>query len=324
MMSNIAKMVHDTAMSFAKKMGRPESLVAAESNPSEAHRPQARSPRRSAEVAAESLLEALGFRLQRAARYTWHRPLEGESLHPTVWEESTRPMEHPEVEDVVERLRDLYVDGYRARLAQIKSEATFAQPELLVRIRNGRPELYELYRPDVATGLPDAMDFVEINDRRFLNFQPVTFEIGSLQVTLRPAFWNGIEFVMRGVPESWAAFEKWIEEWIDPDDVKPAGEDGLAQVIHNVVLPETHEGWAWSTCIDFGSAPTAAFWQLLAVLESMGTTQVEIGSSSLMDEELVHTREPSWPGLFTNLAARPAVICVAWQPTATRLRMDVA
>ena len=88
----------------------------------------------------------------------------------------------------------------------------------------------------------------------------------------------------------WSPVHAWFRKWFEEKLGGEAGEDGLMGMVHLFSDP-IPEGGGYLFTIDFGSAPVAAFFELLQALSDMGASEVRIGHSdgTEMDAEVVET-----------------------------------
>ena len=70
---------------------------------------------------------------------------------------------------------------------------------------------------------------------------------------------------------------RWFQHWLDPEDVRHDPSVELSDVIHSVLLQPNF------ISIDFGSAHSNAFWDILQLLEEAGATSIEVSSSHAED-----------------------------------------
>ncbi|MGI8840197.1 MAG: hypothetical protein ACR2F8_05370 [Caulobacteraceae bacterium] len=66
----------------------------------------------------------------------------------------------------------------------------------------------------------------------------------------------------------------WFEYWFDPDERRHDPSLKLSGKIHSLLVDEA------TASVDFGTAPTDAFWQLLGILESAGASDIKVGAES--------------------------------------------
>lgn len=171
-----------------------------------------------------------------------------------------------------------------------------AAPEVLIAVGAedsiDLPEIYRLDRLDVLLRQGEEISYSRVVKDPYREFEPFSFEWEeTTQISISPFHWYHIEFGLRGVDFGvngvggpWAAYEAWAEKWLDVNDKKIASLDDwqLSETIHRVYPPRKVEDRVWLD-IDFGSASTDAFWELLSVLSAMGATDIKIGSFSIIN-----------------------------------------
>lgn len=98
-------------------------------------------------------------------------------------------------------------------------------------------------------------------------------------MTLEPFYWGGCQFLLSGElqPELEGELVKWYEHWIDSEDERVDASADFRGVIHSASMSTSDHG-SWSLEIDFGSAPTAAFMELVQLIGRLCKGQVLINS----------------------------------------------
>ena len=179
--------------------------------------------------------------------------------------------------------REEYQGFYRKVIRRHRKKHPSLTVELLLELNgaeDSRP-LYRLYRVDLAwKEKGDQFRLAECNLDPISELAPLRrLRTGSLEVIVYPTVWNAVEFRFASRRRSWRGVEEWYMKWLDIDEVKPMDRDGLSEVVHSAGYP-TRENGRLSFCVDFGSAPLAAFEELLAALSKAAVTAVEVGSFS--------------------------------------------
>ena len=88
--------------------------------------------------------------------------------------------------------------------------------------------------------------------------------------------WDALTFRLVGrSPEDFSTLKAWFACWFDEHDRNDKNEEGFFGVVHFLSDPERTEG-AITLRADLGTAPMAAFDQLLTVLVSLRPTRIEI------------------------------------------------
>lgn len=176
-------------------------------------------------------------------------------------------------------VRDEYLLAYRRALASYRQQFTPSAPEVTFKLnRPDTPIQFQFYRVDLASGAVSPPNLTEVNLGRPLKFKPQLFRMPSgLSLTMHPFVWSGIDFITAPFPADSPELASWCLSWLDPDDKRPRDSEGFSGVIHVVTMP-TRRGDQWMFSVDFGTAPIAAFEELLAVLHRLGVESVTAGS----------------------------------------------
>jgi hypothetical protein len=176
--------------------------------------------------------------------------------------------------------RGQYMAAYRQALKSYRKRFSPWAAEVMFDLKKvNTPRPFHYYRVDLASSAVTPINITEVNlELPHHRAEPRTFQRASgLSLKLHPVVWNGIDFLSpHFVPED-SEFVAWCSRWLDPDDKLTKGGHTLSGVIHAVTYPSfTGENWMFG--VDFGSAPTSAFDELLAVMEQMGCRSVTVGS----------------------------------------------
>lgn len=91
-----------------------------------------------------------------------------------------------------------------------------------------------------------------------------------------PIVWYGIEFEVSGGSPDEKALLDWATRWLDISDGRYDKSAEFQAVVHSVT-PPTIKDTGFSVSVDFGSAPTAAFDELLQML-ARDAKSVSVGS----------------------------------------------
>ena len=184
-------------------------------------------------------------------------------------------MIHPSIEAA----RDEYLNFYASTLQQYRDTVPNVVPELLIQL-NGPQEWSEMHRL-VRSDLTWKQDgqtrlaAVELNPPEPAS--PVVVSHSDLAVTINPFVWHWCQFLLSDVSPASETLNRWFHKWIDDAEHKAPGEAGFSRVIHQMTpvdaLPD-----AFVFTVDFGSAPLAAFTELLGVFSQCGIKRVRIGS----------------------------------------------
>ena len=177
--------------------------------------------------------------------------------------------------DIVQAVRDHYVEQYATWVRTCRAEDERCHPELKVQLKN-QDELYRgLYCFDLVVSGPKR-EMQELVPERQLTFAPVTGALNSMSFEITSFRWDVVSIEHDGGDLDPSCLADWFEAWFDPEDRRYQPSESLGNFIHSVVLEPG------GISVDFGSATTDAFWELLTVLEAAGVRSVKI----------VHDTEP--------------------------------
>lgn len=98
-----------------------------------------------------------------------------------------------------------------------------------------------------------------------------------LTITVRAVTWDYVTFLLspRIAVANWQWVRDWFLKWFDPDDANAKIPEGLQGVTHFISDPEA-AGERIKLIVDFGSAPTWAFVELLDRFAEVGFTHCDI------------------------------------------------
>ncbi len=161
------------------------------------------------------------------------------------------------------------------------AEAEFSDrrvtPELMIDFHQASEFPRSYYRMDLHVAGP-----VDLSGRQAHRRQHRPAPAG--RETLRAAgprpgaaalFWGACHFLLSGEPkpELRAELIRWFEHWIDIEDERPALLRECAGSVHNASMSGVGTS-SWSLDIDFGSAPTTAFIELIQLIQAHFQGQV--------------------------------------------------
>lgn len=186
-----------------------------------------------------------------------------------------------ELSELLSKHREAYLTFFAIQ----KSECEGASEVLLEMKNDDQEEIFRLYRFDCLGKNEDgSFKISEFNNDTYLNHPAVDFEYNGLIVEVNPFFWNGCEIHFKDKNYNFDAYIDWAKKWIDIDDEnKNNAETEFAELIHNVQPPELTNGKC-TLAIDFGTAKTESFMELLIILKEIGVTKITIASKSMLEE----------------------------------------
>jgi hypothetical protein len=143
-------------------------------------------------------------------------------------------------------------------------------------------------------GLPVRVDVVTFEHGRLTDTllvepdQMPSFDVFTLQweetlpVKVGPFSWHACVFVIGGIKAESdpSPIVEWYMKWFDPEDEKPADEQGVYRVVHHLDGPGLDADGNVRCVVDFGSAPLECFERFLDALKAVGATEVSVGKCS--------------------------------------------
>ena len=171
----------------------------------------------------------------------------------------------------VTQQRDQYQLLLRNRVRALRSSQSRFATELLIEpnnLQSSRP--FSLIRVDAIYGPSEAPTIERIVSGRAVPtaVQRHTLDCG-INISAGPVSWESICFAFHSQSFQIDLLSDWLNEWIDIEEVKEHDADGLSGVVHSCTGVAT-DSFYWQLLTDFGSAPIAAFHELVALLARNG------------------------------------------------------
>jgi hypothetical protein len=165
--------------------------------------------------------------------------------------------------------REQYVSDLRTHVCALReSEQRFAA-ELLIQPNgpeNAPP--FTLVRVDVIYGPASEPKIERLVSRSAAPIVVDTHKHSSgVEVTAGPLSWENTCFSFHCPGFHREALRSWLTNWLDVEEIRTEDEFGLSGVIHSMDATADSSG-NWRVVIDFGSAPVAAFDELLSILSN--------------------------------------------------------
>src|SRR3569833_1188007 len=182
--------------------------------------------------------------------------------------------------EVLDKVRDHYLQRFIASLNEYREAHSPAACELLIELHREGARAYKLYRLDMGSNASGEFKAQEVNPSTHLTFEPFQEQLGDVSVCLSPIAWNGVE--LRAQIEAFESkrFEAWVLKWLDVDDHNAQDSNGLQGVIHSVTEPKL-EGTTLYLSVNNRTAPKTTFTELIGIMGSMGATSTEVSSSCI-------------------------------------------
>lgn len=209
---------------------------------------------------------------------------------------------------LIEGIRNRYLEAMRKEIRGRRERGDLLGVEVAAR-PNGQPghaANVSVIRFDLMTGTTESPQPSILMGEAAEGPQIGAIQAGEIEVAIFPFLWEACRIWLRHKDPDWTALHEWFDRWMDLEGVREADEDGLCGVVHFCSEPMT-EGGGYLLELDLGSAPVAAFTDLLNVIARMGASEVRVGLSdgSDMDAEIAAELRSSdlSPERFTRLVA---------------------
>jgi hypothetical protein len=196
-------------------------------------------------------------------------------------------------EELLDAMRDLYLESFQAAIAEqrrLHPEAELAI-EPILRGETGEPLLEGALKLPMRGDLVVAAEQVlglSVDAPELLAFDPFEFVIEEAQgptFAVFPFSWDDVEVTLAGLDAErtdWSPLIAWFLAWFD-EESEPQDDRGLSGVVHALSDPVIDDDFA-SFIVDLGSAPVAAFEDLVAALQMLGPTACRFGTPDDDDE----------------------------------------
>ena len=184
-----------------------------------------------------------------------------------------------DIKEIISRQRELYIND----LLYFYKEKTNGVKEVMIELKNEEPiREFKLYRLDYFEKIEEKFIPTELNSNKYLDFVPIEYNYGVLEIELNPFYWHGCEFILKSEPTDNNWLIEWTKKWIDKEEKKQEDSNGLSGVIHNVTKLHAEKG-NYSFSVDFGSADTEAFFDLIDEIYNQGIKEIRIGSFTMIE-----------------------------------------
>ena len=175
--------------------------------------------------------------------------------------------------------RDRYLTFLRRAIDGWKTEAV----EVLVQ-PHGRttPSPFCLCRIDAILGSADAPRLQRACDAITQAPESRFVLSGGIEVHQKSFSWEALRVEFSSREFAIEQLGTWLHRWLDPDETRSAGADGLSGVVHDLSW-SFMEPDAWGLDLDLGSAPIDALSELLDVLSRGGVRSITLSRTDLGD-----------------------------------------
>ena len=186
---------------------------------------------------------------------------------PAEWQ-----LERMDLTALITRIRDHYVDQFRAFAEQQRAHCTQGASEVKLQL-NEQSELFDrLYCVDFTKN-DGTHEIVELQPESILTFEPIAGSFGNASLVIKRLRWDDV-LIRHNLDELPAdLLSNWFQLWFDPSDARHVPGAELSEIIHSMLI-QPH-----CISIDFGTAKPDAFWAILQLLDDAGAAHIEVSSS---------------------------------------------
>lgn len=172
----------------------------------------------------------------------------------------------------VTRVRDHYVDQFRAFAKQQRASCTVGAAEVKLQLSKQNGLLDRLYCANFIKS--DAVqEVVQLQPENLLAFEQIAGTFAKVPRSIERLRWDDVLIRHNFDEVPHGQISRWFQLWFDPNDVRHEPSADLSGIIYSVLLQLN------CISIDLGSADPNAFWDMLHLLEGSGVTSLKISSS---------------------------------------------
>jgi hypothetical protein len=177
---------------------------------------------------------------------------------------------------LVSRVRDHFVAQFQAFVDEKERAGPTGASEVKIQLRGG--ELFrQLWCVDFIKKDDGQHQVVEFQPGKFLKFEPISGSYGAARLSIEQLRWENV-LISHDLPSPPVdEIADWFQRWFDPDDERLDPSSLLGNVIHSLLIEPgiLH--------VDFGTASSDAFWELLDVLEEAGAAKLRVHCSNPLE-----------------------------------------
>jgi hypothetical protein len=183
-----------------------------------------------------------------------------------------------DLKEIIQRQRETYL----TQLTEFYKTRTTGAKELLLELNGEEQErIFKLYRLDYYEQVDGQSHPTELAPDTYVSHSPVGYTLGQLNIELNPFYWHGCDFVLDKMTTDIGWLRTWTKKWIGDEDKNPTDSNGFSNVIHNVTRPTKVEDEI-KFSVDFGTADTDCFMDLIQQMDRQGIKNLRIGSFEMI------------------------------------------
>jgi hypothetical protein len=171
---------------------------------------------------------------------------------------------------LIEQVRDNYVSAFRGFVDRQHKLCRTGASEVKMQLGGQAKLVGQHYCVDFINNDEGNGDAVEFNFEQHFSFTGLRGQLGTLSVTFTSMRWNDTIITHDLTEIPMANLTAWFEQWFDPADRRHDATAEFSNTIHSLLVEPQ------SLVIDFGTAPSEAFWSLIDLLEEAGARTATI------------------------------------------------
>lgn len=180
-----------------------------------------------------------------------------------------------DLEELVQAIQSSYQTQFAAFVQSQHETCRTCSAEVKFEIKDIPSLLGSIYVVDFIRN-DESTQAVEMYPDRMIYFSEQRFRVdNSLAVTMTSAVWGNIRFTCDPAPPDnnlREAFMPFFDYWLDPNDKRAVYGQEIGGIVHSISID------SGTVEIDFGSAPTDAFFDALNRLADAGCAAVQVTS----------------------------------------------
>ncbi|HET6160310.1 MAG TPA: hypothetical protein VFE34_18340 [Dongiaceae bacterium] len=178
-----------------------------------------------------------------------------------------------EVTAFIARVRDHYIEQFRAFAAKQKRECGVGASEVKLQLSDKSELFRRMYCVDFIQKDDGEHRVIELQPALFLKFDTISGSFGAASLSIEHLRWDDVLIYHDLAIPPADDISSWFDRWFDPEDSRMDENADLSSVIHCLTIR------SGVLSIDLGTAPPDAFWDILDILERGGATSIRVSSS---------------------------------------------
>ncbi len=177
-----------------------------------------------------------------------------------------------DVDNLISRVRDHYVEQFHAFIAQQREEGAPGAAEVKLQLGEESGLFENMYCADFVRNEGQAQ-MIEFIPEQILSFGRIQSVFGQTALTIDHLRWDDLVLLHDVEQLPAERVSGWFRRWFDPDEERYDEAAELSKIVHSLTISTKSIG------IDLGTAEPDAFWGMLQLLADAGATQIRVTAS---------------------------------------------